>query len=113
MRHVLTLSALVVIAAAFVAVAAVVGSGLCAANAAPDRTAVVDRIGADDAVLLVERGDGTSEQRVVDPGTIPESGRHEGAVLDVTREGYVYDRTATEGCEHTFSRRFDALAERT
>ena len=112
MRHVLTLSALIVIAAAFVAVAAAVGAGLCLASSVPDRTAVVDRL-EDDAVLLVERGDGTCEQRVVDPKAIPESGRHEGAVLDVTREGYVYDRTATEGREHTFSRWFDVLAERT
>lgn len=112
MRHILTLSTLVVVTVAIVAAVATVGSGLRFAESDPDRTAVVDRLGDDHAVLLVERGDGTPEQRVVDPGAIPESGRHEGAVLDVIDGEYTYNRPVTTGRESTVSRWFDALAGR-
>ena len=130
MRHVLTLSALaalvVVVAAAVAtaapaAVVAFVGPDPVGAlgPTAPHGTApapgaaVVDRLGDDRAVLLLE-GDGARdpEQRVVDPEVIPERGRHEGAVLDATDEGYAYNRTATETRERDFSRWFDALSGR-
>ncbi|MFQ3284149.1 DUF3006 domain-containing protein [Natronomonas sp.] len=111
MRHVLALSALVVIVAV-VATAATVASGICFAERAPDRTAVVDRLGDDHAVLLLERGDGAPEQRVVDPGTLPASGRHEGAVLTVADGAYTHNRPATKARESTLSRWFDALAGR-
>jgi len=112
MRHTLTLSALAAFAVVVAVVAALVGSGLCSAASPPDRTAVVDRLGDDRAVLLVEPDGGTPERRVVDPTAIPEPGRYEGAVLDVTTGGYAYDRMATRNRERTLSRWFDALAGR-
>nr|WP_181691980.1 DUF3006 domain-containing protein [Natronomonas sp. LN261] len=78
----------------------------------PDRTAVVDRLGDDYAVLLVEADGEIAEQRVVDPSIVPNGGRYEGAVLDIDGGGYTYNETATDGRERTRSRRFDGLAGR-
>jgi hypothetical protein len=65
----------------------------------PDRTAVVDRLGDDYAVLLVEADGEIAEQRVVDPSIVPNGGRYEGAVLDIDGGGYTYNETATDGRE--------------
>ena len=87
-----------------------VGSTLAVEDPGPDRI-VVDRLGDGHAVLLVEKGGEIDEQRVVDPTTLPENARHEGAILETGDEGYIYDRSATETRESGLSRWFDALSE--
>jgi hypothetical protein len=82
------------------------------ADSKPDRTAVVDRLGSDYAVLLLAESGETTDQRVVDPSVLPEAGRHEGAVLYLDDGGYRYSEAATVRRENRLSRRFDALAER-
>ncbi|MDR9381829.1 MAG: DUF3006 domain-containing protein [Natronomonas sp.] len=76
------------------------------------RTAVVDRLGSDYAVLLLAESGETTDQRVVDPNVLPEAGRHEGAVLYLDDDGYRYSEAATIRRECRHSRRFDALAGR-
>lgn len=60
------------------------------------RSYVVDRIDGGDAVLLVEDGDRTVDQRVVPVDELPAAARHEGAVLERVEGGYVYDEATTE-----------------
>jgi len=105
------LTAVVVLMAAAAAsvLLAIPDPGLAVAD--PDRTAVVDRLGDDHAVLLVESDGEPAEQRVVDPKALPEGGRYEGAVLDVSADGYAYDRGGTERRDRTLSRWFDAVSE--
>ncbi len=78
----------------------------------PDRTAVVDHLGDDHAVLLIESDSETVGERVVDPETLPADGRYEGAILSVSADGYVYDRATSERRDRTLTRWFDAVARR-
>lgn len=107
MRTILVASIALVIA---LVLSVAAGSTLAVEDPKPDRV-VVDRLGDGHAVLLVEKRGETDEQRVVDPSTLPEEARHEGAVLDAEDGTYVYDRAATEDRESTLSRWFDALAD--
>lgn len=86
-------------------------TALLAAPAAGAETyAVVDRIGDDYAVLLLEEGDETIEQRVVDPAVLDEPGRYEGAVHHVVDGEYVYEASESERRERSASARFDGRA---
>ena len=107
MRHTLALAS--VVAVVLIAAATSIAAP---AERPSDRTAVVDRLGDDHAVLLVERGDETTDQRVVDPEAIPEAGRSEGARLEVVDDGYRYDSTDPPADERSLSDRFDELADR-
>ena len=86
--------------------------------AVPDgkHTAVVDRFEADLAVIEVTTPDGLREL-VVDEGELPEDGRHQDAVLEVTVKseelvGAVYNKRETESRSESAQDRFDQLSNR-
>lgn len=98
--------------AAFVTVVLLSTALLAGLAAADDDTyAVVDRVGEDYAVLLIEEDGETTEQRVVDPDELDADGRFEGAVHRVVDGGYDYDEAETERRQRSSSNRFGRLAE--
>jgi hypothetical protein len=103
MRSILAFGTVVLLATALL-------SGVAAADA--ETTAVVDRLGDDYAVLLIEEGGETVDQRVVEPDELPPEGRHEGAVLDVVCGEYVYDESETDSRQDRLQDLFDSLSER-
>ncbi|GAA0217197.1 DUF3006 domain-containing protein [Halobaculum roseum] len=79
-------------------------------------TAVVDRFEGDLAVLEVTTPDGL-RQLVVDESELPEDGRHQDAVLEVTVKsqelvGAVYNERETESRAEGAQDRFDQLSNR-
>jgi hypothetical protein len=74
-----------------------------------DTYAVVDRMGEDYAVLLIEEDGETTEQRVVDPSELEPDGRFEGAVHRLVDAGYEYDRAETERRQRSSSNRYGWL----
>ena len=84
-------------------------TGVAAADG--ETYAVVDRMGDDYAVLLVEAEGETRDQRVVAPSDLDVDGRYEGAVHRVVDCGYVYDEAETDRRQGAASGRFGGLAE--
>ena len=74
-------------------------------------TVVVDRTVEEGVVVLVEDDGRTVDQRVLPPGVLPASGRHEGAVLWRVDGGYAHDASATWRRRARAARRFDELSE--
>ncbi|WP_083761693.1 DUF3006 domain-containing protein [Natronomonas pharaonis] len=85
-------------------------SGVAAAEA--DQTAVVDRIGDDYAVMLIEEDGETVDQAVVDPETLPDEGRYEGAIYQVVDGEYVYDGEESDDRDSRLGELLEALSER-
>lgn len=81
-------------------------------------TAVLDRIvDGENAVLLLEADGDVIDERIVDVETLPEDGRHEGAVFDVTvDEDTLLEASYREAAERerreSARERFDRLSER-
>ncbi|SEP80017.1 DUF3006 domain-containing protein [Natrinema salaciae] len=81
-------------------------------------TAVLDRIvDGGTAVLLLEADGDVIDERIVDVETLPEDGRHEGAVFELTvDEEAVLEATYREAAEQerreSTRERFDRLSER-
>ncbi|WP_226479632.1 DUF3006 family protein [Natrinema amylolyticum] len=81
-------------------------------------TAVLDRIvDGETAVLLLEAEGDVIGERIVDVETLPEDGRHEGAVFEVTvEEDALLETTYREEVERdrreSTRERFDRLSER-
>ncbi|WP_436344848.1 DUF3006 domain-containing protein [Natronorubrum sp. FCH18a] len=81
-------------------------------------TAVVDRIvDGETAVLLLEADETVVEERTLPVGSLPEDGRHEGAVFDAELEAdELLDLTHRPSVERERRRsaqeRFDRLSER-
>lgn len=98
--------------AAFVTVVLLSTALLSGPALADDGTdAVVDRMGDDYAVLLIEADGETTDQRVVDTSELEADGRFEGAVHRVVDGGYVYDEAKTERRQRSSSDRFGRLTE--
>ncbi|QZP39393.1 DUF3006 domain-containing protein [Halobaculum magnesiiphilum] len=81
-----------------------------------EHTAVVDRFEGELAVLEVTTPDGL-RQLVVDEGELPEDGRHQDAVLEVTVESQelvdaTYNERETESRAESAQDRFDQLSNR-
>lgn len=81
-------------------------------------TAVVDRIvDGETAVLLLEGDDGVGDERTLGVESLPEEGRHEGAVFDVELEadelrGMTYRPSEERERRRDARERFDRLSER-
>ncbi len=81
-------------------------------------TAVLDRIvDGQKAVLLLEAADRVVDELVVDVETLPEAGRREGAVFDVSIDDgsfveATYRPEETRERRETARERFDRLSER-
>jgi hypothetical protein len=78
---------------------------------AGDEKATVDQMGGSYAVVHIEDGGETVDQRLVTTDDIPESA-DEGATLQETENGYEHDRSATENRRDDMSNLFDSLSER-
>ncbi|MDF9746827.1 DUF3006 family protein [Natrinema salsiterrestre] len=81
-------------------------------------TAVLDRIvDGENAVLLLEADGEVVDERIVDVETLPEDGRHEGAVFEViVEEGALLEASYRGAAERerreSAQERFDRLSER-
>jgi hypothetical protein len=81
-------------------------------------TAVLDRIvDGEKAVLLLEADGDVVGERIIDVERLPESGRHEGAVFDVTVDEETlleasYREAAERERRESARARFDRLSER-
>lgn len=81
-------------------------------------TAVLDRFEDDEAVLLLEKDGETVDELLVDSSVLPDEGRQQDAVFEVTLAGegeltnLDYDRRETEERSARSQDRFDRLARR-
>lgn len=80
-------------------------------------TGVVDRFEGEQAVILLESEGEIIDEVVVSTGDLPEAGRHDDAVLRITREQGIieaieYDKEETKNREETVQERFKDLSQR-